>query len=87
MSNNLELSEFKQEVATIYDNRSNSYDNGDFHPRLANGLIEHVDIRPRQKILDIATGTGLVAIEAAKRVGQDGRVVGVDISKFLILNS
>ncbi|AOX04485.1 methyltransferase [Moorena producens PAL-8-15-08-1] len=84
MSNNLELSEFKQEVATIYDNRSNSYDKGDFHPRLANSLIEHVDIRPGQKILDIATGTGLVAIEAAKRVGEDGRVVGVDISTGLL---
>lgn len=34
--------------------------------------------------MDIATGTGLVAIEAAKLVGSEGHVVGVDISNGLL---
>lgn len=83
MSNFFELDEFKQQVADMYSQRSN-YDEGDFHPRLAHRLIEYAKIRSGQKILDIATGTGLVAIEAAQLVGSEGRVVGVDISTGLL---
>lgn len=84
MSNKVELDEFKQQVAALYDQRSNSYDEGDFHPLLAHRLIEHIGIHAGQKILDIATGTGLVAIEAAQVVGSSGQVVGVDISTGLL---
>lgn len=34
--------------------------------------------------MDIATGTGLVAIKAAKLVGSEGQVVGVDISPGML---
>ena len=84
MSNQVELDEFKQQVADLYTQRSHSYDQSDFHPLLAHHLIEHVGIHPGQEILDIATGTGLVAIEAAQLVGSEGRVVGVDISTGLL---
>lgn len=84
MSNFIELNEFKQQVADLYSQRSSNYDEGDFHPRLAHHLIQHADIHSGQKILDIATGTGLVAIEAAQLVGSEGRVVGVDISNGLL---
>src|SRR5918997_7003932 len=30
------------------------------------------------RILDVATGTGLVAVEAAKRIGPDGMVLATD---------
>ena len=84
MSNQIELDEFKQQVAELYNQRSNSYDEGDFHPLLAHHLIKHIGIHSGQKILDIATGTGLVAIEAAQLVGPSGQVVGVDISTGLL---
>lgn len=84
MSNFFELDEFKQQVADLYNQRSNTYDEGDFHPKLAHHLIKHVGIHRGQKILDIATGTGLVAIEAAQLVGSEGQVVGVDISTGLL---
>jgi ubiquinone/menaquinone biosynthesis C-methylase UbiE len=83
MSNFVELDEFKQQVADMYSQRS-KYDEGNFHPRLAHRLIEHAKICRGQKILDIATGTGLVAIEAAQLVGSEGWVVGVDISTGLL---
>ena len=35
-------------------------------------------------MLDIATGTGLVAIPTARLLGESGRVVGVDISKGML---
>ncbi len=83
MSNSIKLDEFKQQVADMYSQRSNTYDEGDFHPRLAHRLIQHARIHNGQKVLDIATGTGLVAIEAAQLVGSEG-VVGVDISTGLL---
>ncbi len=84
MSKTFELDEFKQQVGDMYGQRSNSYDQGDFHPRLAHRLIEHADLRSKHKVLDIATGTGLVAIEAAHLVGASGHVVGVDISTGML---
>ena len=84
MKDKIQLDEFKQQVAALYDRRSQTYDRGDFHPKLANTLLKYAKIKPGQKILDIATGTGLVAIEAAKMVGKTGKVIGVDISTGLL---
>ncbi|MGQ4648453.1 methyltransferase domain-containing protein [Lyngbya aestuarii] len=84
MNDKIELGNFKQQVADLYSQRSDSYDQGYFHPLLAHCLVEYAAIEPGQKVLDIATGTGLVAIEVAQLVGVDGQVVGVDISKGLL---
>jgi len=43
-------------------------------------LIAAAGLQRGDRVLDIATGTGIVAIEAVKKVGNDGRVVGIDIS-------
>jgi ubiquinone/menaquinone biosynthesis C-methylase UbiE len=80
MSQQLELNDYKQQIADLYNRRSDRYDEGDWHPRIAHRLVEHAHITRGQSVLDIATGTGLVAIEAAQLVGSEGRVVGVDIS-------
>ncbi len=52
-------------------------------PRFA-PVVEHVirrgDLKPGQRILDLGTGTGSVAVEAAALVGPAGSVTGVDIS-------
>ncbi|MBR8827755.1 MAG: methyltransferase domain-containing protein [Gomphosphaeria aponina SAG 52.96 = DSM 107014] len=76
--------QFQQEVATYFNKRNNYDQEGDFHPKLAARLIQHSQISQGQKILDMATGTGLVAIEAAKIVGEKGWVVGVDISPGML---
>ena len=72
------------EVAAYFDRRSPTYDTGDFHPLLAARLIEAAPIKQGQTVLDVATGTGLIAIEAARRVGATGRVVGMDISPQML---
>ena len=85
--NKIQLDEFKQEIATIYDRRQDSYDRGgedNWHFKLACTLVEHADLKPGQRVLDLATGTGMVAIEAAKKVGSSGKVVAVDISSGLL---
>jgi ubiquinone/menaquinone biosynthesis C-methylase UbiE len=47
-------------------------------------LVEIVAPRPGEAVLDVATGPGTVAREAAKIVGPTGNVVGVDISAAML---
>lgn len=84
MSDKIDLDEYKQQVADYFDRRTNYDSESEFHPTLAHRLIERANIREGQTILDIATGTGLVAIEAAQIVGDRGYVVGVDISPGML---
>jgi ubiquinone/menaquinone biosynthesis C-methylase UbiE len=84
MNQQLELNEYKQQIADLYSRRGQTYDEGDWHPRIAHRLVEYAQISQGQHILDIATGTGMVAIEAAQLVGFQGRVVGVDISTGML---
>ena len=47
-------------------------------------LLEMADLHLGETVLDAACGTGLVSFEALKRLGQEGRVVGTDISEKMI---
>src|SRR6266545_1401813 len=42
-------------------------------------------LRPGAKALDVASGTGDLAFELATRVGNKGRVVGLDIAREMVL--
>ena len=83
----MKLNKFKQKVAAVYDRRQDTYDTGKagkWHYDLACRLVECVGLQLGQKVLDLATGTGMVAIEAAKKVGSTGQVIGLDISEGLL---
>ena len=87
MNSPIKLSDYKQQIADLYNGRSSNYDNGDngnWHLQIAQRLVEYAQLNPRQQVLDLATGTGMVAIEAAKIVGTEGRVIGVDISSGML---
>ena len=43
-------------------------------------MVEMLDVQPSEVALDVGFGTGDVVRELAERVGDDGRVAGVDIS-------
>jgi SAM-dependent methyltransferase len=47
-------------------------------------LVELAKVQPGQHILDVACGTGVVAREAAARVGNSGRVVGLDLNAAML---
>ncbi|NET24407.1 class I SAM-dependent methyltransferase [Okeania sp. SIO1I7] len=83
----LNLNNYKQEIADLYTRRSDKYDNSDWHWRIANRLVEYGQVDTGQKILDIATGTGHCAIAAAKLVGSSGKVIGIDIAPGMITKS
>ena len=84
MNNQPELDKYKQEIADLYTRRSQTYDNSDWHLQIAHRLVEYGRVSRGQKVLDIATGTGYVAIAAAQIVGSEGRVIGIDISPGML---
>lgn len=76
--------QFKQGVAQYFDQRTNYDNESDFHPRIAQRLLDYAQLQPGDKVLDVATGTGLVAIAAAQQVAPNGWVMGVDLSEGML---
>ena len=52
--------------------------------QLAERFLEGVPLRPGQRVLDVACGTGIVARVAAPRVGPSGKVVGLDLNEGML---
>ncbi|BCL38809.1 class I SAM-dependent methyltransferase [Nostoc sp. MS1] len=73
---------YKQEVSNYYNARTN-YDN-DVTVNRAVALFDYATPSPGQWVLDVATGTGNVAIKAAQKVGASGYVIGIDIATELL---
>ena len=67
-----------------FDRRGATYDQAEIHHRIVAILAAGADMAPGLRVLDVATGTGLLAFEAARRVGPAGRVVGVDVSDGML---
>ena len=78
------MSDYKQQVIDFFNSRTTYDTEGDSHPQEARRLLDYVPLKLGQTILDLATGTGLVAIAAAKKVAPDGSVIGVDISSRML---
>ncbi len=47
-------------------------------------LLEHAQLVPGERVLDVACGTGIVSLEAARSVGPGGHVLGVDLSGRMV---
>jgi ubiquinone/menaquinone biosynthesis C-methylase UbiE len=50
----------------------------------ADDLVERVNVRDGDRVLDVACGTGVVARAAADRVGSGGRVAGLDLNPAML---
>lgn len=51
---------------------------------IVRALIGRAQLQPDERILDLGTGTGAVAEQAAEKVGPAGQVLGVDISPEML---
>ena len=78
------MKDYKQQVIDFFNRRTNYDNEGSNHLLEAKQLLEYVAIAPNQTILDLATGTGLIAIDAAQKVTSMGSVIGVDISSGML---
>jgi ubiquinone/menaquinone biosynthesis C-methylase UbiE len=67
----------------LYDGRAANYD-ASWHDRFSAHVVQLLDLKPGERVLDLACGTGLVTFKAAERVGQSGHIVGVDISTGML---
>ena len=65
-------------VAAGYDHPSLS-----FFPETAKRLVEHLQLNPTDNLLDVCTGTGVVALTAAEKLTQ-GKVFGIDLSSGML---
>ncbi len=72
------LTPYQRRITTFYTNRTD-YDNDRTHDRAIRHL-QYAPPQPGQTILDVATGTGFVAIAASQIVGSQGSVIGIDIT-------
>jgi demethylmenaquinone methyltransferase / 2-methoxy-6-polyprenyl-1,4-benzoquinol methylase len=79
-----------REVAAMFDRISDRYDlmnaliSGFQEPRWRKRLVDAAALRVGMSAIDIATGTGRVALDLADRVGPYGHVVGVDVAPRMI---
>jgi ubiquinone/menaquinone biosynthesis C-methylase UbiE len=47
-------------------------------------LLRTAQLKPGQRVLDVTTGTGLVAEAIANTIGPAGHLIGVDISRAML---
>jgi ubiquinone/menaquinone biosynthesis C-methylase UbiE len=87
MNSGQSLSEdFKRHDAASYDPVAAAYD--DLIERYSGAMAGHVltlaNIHPTMQVLDVGTGTGIVALRAAATATSLGRVVGIDLSSGML---
>ena len=77
---------YRERVRQMWGERAPVYDlRNDFHPPLCDQLITLADLAPgAMQVLDVACGTGSVALSAAKVLGRDGVITAIDISEAML---
>lgn len=56
----------------------------DIEGSLQRFIVEKTNLSKRERASDLCTGTGSVAIELAKKVGENGLVIGLDFSRGML---
>jgi demethylmenaquinone methyltransferase / 2-methoxy-6-polyprenyl-1,4-benzoquinol methylase len=70
-------------IAGVYD-LMNGVMTAGLHHRWRSRAADLARVGPGDRVLDVATGTGDLAVELASRVGPQGSVVGMDFSEAML---
>lgn len=72
----------KRMIEQIFDDTATSYDRVGprFFSQFGERLVERIPLARGVRVLDVATGKGAVLLPAARRVGSEGQVTGIDLS-------
>ena len=70
-------------IAGVYDVMNTAMTAG-MHHRWRARAVDRAELGPGDSALDVCCGTGDLALELARRVGPDGRVVGSDFSERML---
>ena len=86
MSGEPDIQQHKRGVTGVFDTIAPGYDNAAlrFFPFCADHIVTVLQPKPGQKVLDVATGTGAVAVALAQAVRPAGRVIGIDLSEGML---
>ena len=82
----IDAEKFKTRDATSYDAVTAEFDR--FTERLTSPLaarmISLAEIKTSDAVLDVGTGTGVVALQAANKIEEKGRIYGIDLSEGML---
>ena len=86
MSNTLDSTKFKSQDASSYDPLTAEFDRFTrrLTQRLAERMIDLAKLLPSERVLDLGTGTGIVALAAARTANFQGGITAVDLSEGML---
>lgn len=69
-------------IEKVFDDNATTYDRvgPTIYKHFGMRLVNWMSLKPGTKMLDIATGTGAVLLPAARLLGSNGHVTGIDLS-------
>lgn len=75
-----------RQVISVFDTVATGYDGPAlrFFPFCADRLAAHLKPAPGDKVLDVAAGTGMVAMAMAQEIRPGGRVTAIDLSENML---
>jgi demethylmenaquinone methyltransferase/2-methoxy-6-polyprenyl-1,4-benzoquinol methylase len=73
-------------IARVYD-LMNSVMTAGLHHQWRRRAADLAGVGPGDRVLDVATGTGDLAIELSRRVAPDGEVIGTDFSEEMLVHA
>ena len=76
-------------ISELFDRTANDYGSvgPDFFDYFGNRIVEHAEIKSDHIVLDIACGRGASLFPAVTKIGDSGKVIGIDLAPEMIRNT